>query len=193
MGVKNSGAERLLGRGHMLAKTGDTPDAVFAQVPFIDMRGDGTIDRQELALSLCPDTLLVSLMMANNESGVLQPIATLATTVKERDPSILFHSDATQAVGKITVDLATDLGDVDLLSFSAHKFHGPKGVGALFVRDRSTISPILHGGGQQNGIRSGTENPAGIVGMATALTKIVSDLGWTRRIRELRDHLESRI
>jgi hypothetical protein len=117
----------------------------------------------------------------------------LATTVKERDPSILFHSDATQAVGKITVDLATDLSDVDLLSFSAHKFHGPKGVGALFIRDRNTISPILHGGGQQNGIRSGTENPAGIVGMATALAKIKSDLEWTSKIAELRDHLDSRI
>jgi cysteine desulfurase len=93
----------------------------------------------------------------------------------------------------MTVDLATDLGDIDLLSFSAHKFHGPKGVGALFVRDRSVISPILHGGGQQDGIRSGTENPAAIVGMATALTKIMRDLEWTNKIRKLRDHLESRI
>ncbi len=163
------------------------------RITLLPVRGDGTVDKQELALSLCPDTLLVSIMMANNESGVLQPIATLATTVKERDPSILFHTDATQAVGKITVDLATDLGDIDLLSFSAHKFHGPKGVGALFVRDRIAISPILHGGGQQDGIRSGTENPAGIVGMATALTKIMRDLEWTNKIRELRDYLESRI
>jgi cysteine desulfurase len=123
----------------------------------------------------------------------IDEVSQLATTVKERDPSILFHSDATQAVGKLTVDLATDLGDIDLLSFSAHKFHGPKGVGALFVRDRIAISPILHGGGQQNGIRSGTENPAGIVGMVTALAIIMRDMGWTNKIRELRDHLESRI
>lgn len=163
------------------------------RITLLPVSPDGTVNEQELALSLGPDTLLVSVMMANNESGVLQPIAALAATVKERDPSILFHSDATQAVGKMTVDLASDLDDIDLLSFSAHKFHGPKGIGALFVRDRSIISPILHGGGQQNGLRSGTENPAGIVGMATALAKLANDLQWTGKVRELRDQLEAGI
>jgi cysteine desulfurase len=163
------------------------------RITLLPVSTDGTVSEQELALSLCPDTLLVSIMMANNESGVLQPIASLAARVKERDPLILFHSDATQAVGKMTVDLASDLSDIDLLSFSAHKFHGPKGIGALFVRDPNTISPILYGGGQQNGIRSGTENPAGIVGMATALAKLTIDFEWTRKVRELRDWLEAGI
>jgi len=160
------------------------------RITLLPVRMDGTVNEQDLARSLCPDTLLVSVMMANNESGVLQPIPGLAAIVKERDSLILFHTDATQAVGKTGVNLAAELGNVDLLSFSAHKFHGPKGTGALFVRDRGTVSPILHGGGQQSGIRSGTENPAGIVGMATALTKLTSNPEWTGKIRKLRDRLE---
>jgi len=114
---------------------------------------NGVIQGSELVPVLCRDTLLVSVMLANNETGVIQPLRELANTVKKYDPGILVHTDATQAVGKIPVDLSDELADIDLLSLSAHKFHGPKGVGALFIRDADSLSPILYGGGQQNKLR----------------------------------------
>lgn len=163
------------------------------KITVLPVGAEGTVRTDKLAGVLSPDTLLVSIMLANNETGVIQPLRTLASIVKDRDPSIVFHTDATQAVGKIPVDLAADLADVDLLSLSAHKFHGPKGTGALFVRDLNSLVPILYGGGQQNGIRSGTENPAGLVGMVTALTRLLAHREWTAGIRDLRDALEEGI
>jgi cysteine desulfurase len=151
----------------------------------------GLVAPQILSDALSVDTLLVSIMMANNETGVVQPLCSLASVVKAFDPSIFVHTDATQAVTKIPIDLSGDLEDVDFLSFSAHKFHGPKGTGALFVRDRGTLLPILHGGGQQSGMRSGTENPAGVVGMVTALTKVSSNRNTMDKVRDLRDSLEA--
>jgi cysteine desulfurase len=132
-------------------------------------------------------------MMANNETGILQPLKALAGAVKRHDSSILIHTDATQAVGKIPIDLSGDLVDVDLLSLSAHKFHGPKGTGALFVRDSDILAPILFGGGQQLGLRSGTENPAGVVGMVTALTTLLDASSQMTRVTHLRIRLESGI
>lgn len=153
----------------------------------------GVVEAQTLVDSLCSDTLLVSIMMANNETGVIQDLSALAAATKDYDSTILIHTDATQAVGKIPVNLAGDLADVDLLSLSAHKFHGPKGNGALFVRDRHILLPILHGGGQQGGIRSGTENPAGLIGMVTALTTLLSVRERLEQTRNLRDALETAI
>lgn len=130
----------------------------------------------------------VSLMMANNETGVIQPLAEAAA--KAREMRIPVHSDAVQAVGKIPVNVAA-LG-VDMLSLSAHKFHGPKGVGALFIRRGLRFDPLIRGGGQENGRRSGTENTAGIVGMGAAAAAARRDLEQnSRRLRELRDHFES--
>jgi cysteine desulfurase len=132
-------------------------------------------------------------MLANNETGVIQPVDRLAEAVKRHDSGILVHTDATQAVGKIPVDLSGVFGDVDLLSLSAHKFHGPKGTGALFVRDTDLVAPLMHGGGQQRGLRAGTENPAAVVGMVAALTDL---LGKSRRLADmadLRSELESRM
>lgn len=128
----------------------------------------GVVDLQRLADALRPDTILVSVMAANNEIGVLQPIAEIGRLCREH--GILFHCDATQAVGKVPVDVAEMY--VDLLSFTAHKIYGPKGIGALYVR-RSTpavrLAAQIDGGGQEAGFRSGTLNVPGIVGFARAL------------------------
>lgn len=153
----------------------------------------GVVNVSSLKNTLSPDTLLVSVMLANNETGVIQPVGQLAEAVKKYDPAILVHTDATQAVGKIPVDLSTALGEVDLLSLSAHKFHGPKGIGALFVRDAGLLSPLLHGGGQQRGLRAGTENLAAVVGMVAALTDILSKSSAYADLFCLRAELESRI
>jgi cysteine desulfurase len=120
---------------------------------------EGVVDVEALINALSPETLMVSVMLANNETGVIQPLGRIADAVKKYAPLILVHTDATQAVGKIPIDLSGALGDVDLLSLSAHKFHGPKGTGALFVRDSGLVAPLLHGGGQQKGLRAGTRTP----------------------------------
>lgn len=155
----------------------------------LPLNADGLVTPEALRQALRPDTLLVSVIFANNESGVIMPVRHLAALVKELDPAVIFHTDATQAAGKIAIDLAGELAAVDLLSFSAHKFHGPKGTGALFLRDCSLVSPIQFGGGQQAGLRSGTENPAGVVGMALALTAATQRLA-TSVVGQVRAKLE---
>lgn len=139
-------------------------------------------------------TALVCIMLANNETGVIQAVGEFSRAIKAKYPNCLIHTDATQAVGKIPIDLDGDLAEVDFLSLSAHKFHGPKGVGALFVRSDSTLDSWLHGGFQQSGRRAGTENPALAVGLSTALTLAVENL--PRRIEfmaGLRNKFESKL
>ncbi len=149
----------------------------------------GVVEPEAVAQALEPDTLLVSVMLVNNELGTIQPVAEVAALCRERGVPV--HCDATQAVGKIPVQVH-QLG-VDLLSLSAHKFYGPKGVGLLYLRRRSPalkLQPLLHGGGQEQGLRSGTLNVPGIVGMAKALELAVADLASeTARIAALRDRL----
>ncbi|MDX1584311.1 MAG: cysteine desulfurase family protein, partial [Thermoanaerobaculia bacterium] len=135
------------------------------------------------------ETILVSVMMANNETGVVQPIKTL-TSIAHRHGALM-HTDAVQAAGKIPIDV-DELG-IDLLTLSAHKIHGPKGVGALFVRRGVEIEPLIHGGKQERGLRAGTENVAGIVGFGKAADLAGHGLGEMKRIESHRDHLESRI
>ncbi|MBZ5532386.1 MAG: cysteine desulfurase [Acidobacteriia bacterium] len=163
------------------------------RISTVQVTPDGIVSEQALVDALSAETLLVSVMMANNETGVLQPLKALSGVVKRHDPSILFHTDATQAVGKIPIDLSGDLADVDLLSLSAHKFHGPKGTGALFVRDSDMLTPILHGGRQQLGLRAGTENPAGVVGMIAALVTLLDAEQAMTAVGRLRSRLESGI
>jgi cysteine desulfurase len=163
------------------------------RISTLPVSSEGTVNVTALEGMLSADTLLVSVMLANNETGVIQPVRSVARAVKQRDPAVLVHTDATQAVGKLPIDLSEDLADVDLMSLSAHKFHGPKGTGALFVRDTVTLAPILYGGGQQNGLRAGTENPAGLVGMVTALTTLLPDGQAFAHIEQLRDRLEAGI
>ena len=137
-------------------------------VKYIDLSQDGTISEESLKNALTPETHFVSVMHVSNETGAINNIKSLCKLVHEYNQNIIFHCDGTQAFGKIKVDV-DDLG-VDCYTISAHKFHGPKGVGALYVKNPEKLKPILFGGGQQNGKRSGTENVSGIVGMAMAST-----------------------
>jgi len=149
----------------------------------------GRLDVQRLADAIRDDTLVVSVMLANNEIGVLQPLQEIGELCRER--GILLHTDATQAVGKIPVNLA-EL-PVDLMSFSAHKLYGPKGIGALYIRRRSPrirLEPQIDGGGQEQGLRSGTLNVPGIVGFARAVELCVAEMeSESERLRDLRQRL----
>ncbi|MFA0759084.1 MAG: hypothetical protein PVTTEEND_001710 [Candidatus Fervidibacter sp.] len=140
--------------------------------------------------ALTDDTLIVSVMLANNETGTVQPIAEIAQLVKERRPDVLVHTDAVQAIAKVPVDVQA-LG-VDLLSISAHKFYGPKGIGALYIRSGTKLEPLLRGGHQEHGMRAGTENVAGIIGLGKAAEiarrdfEVITQHLWRLRERFLR-------
>ena len=159
-------------------------------VTFLSVKEDGLVDLDELKAALREDTLLVSVMFANNEIGVLQPIAEIGKLCKER--GIFFHTDAAQALGKVAIDVE-ELG-VDLLSMSGHKVYGPKGIGALYVRKRKPrvkLKPIIHGGGHERGMRSGTLNVPAIVGFGKAVEIAIAEMeAETKRASILRDRLE---
>ncbi len=141
-------------------------------VTYLDVHSDGVVRLSDVAAAITEDTALVSVMMVNNEIGTIQPIAEIAKLCQ--DKGVLFHTDAVQAVGHIPVDVKA-LG-VDMLSLAAHKFHGPKGVGALYCRKGIRPEILIQGGAQERGRRGGTENMPGIVGMAAALKEAVSNL-----------------
>jgi cysteine desulfurase len=149
----------------------------------------GLVRPEQVAAALRPDTILVSVMLANNEIGVLQPVAEIGRLCRQR--GVLLHSDATQAIGKIPVNV--EELQVDLMSFSAHKIYGPKGIGALYVRQGRPpvrLEALIQGGGQERGLRSGTLNAPGIVGFARAIQLCLEDLpGESARLRVLRDRL----
>jgi len=153
----------------------------------------GVVDPEAVAQAIQEDTLLVSIMLVNNEIGTIQPVAEIARLCHER--GVLVHCDATQGVGKLPVNVQA-LG-VDMLSLSAHKFYGPKGVGLLYLRRRRPpiqLVPLFHGGGQEQGLRAGTLNVPGIVGMAKALELAAEELpAEQRRLGELRDLLRDRL
>jgi len=160
------------------------------KVTYLDVDEYGLIDPEQLKKSITDETILVSVMYANNEVGTIQPIKEIAAICRER--KVYFHTDAVQAIGKLKVDVK-DLG-VDLLSLSAHKFCGPKGVGALYAKKGVKFSPLLHGGGHEKGKRSGTENVASIVGLGEAARLALDEMkGEEQRIRPLRDKLEAGI
>jgi cysteine desulfurase len=153
-----------------------------ADVTFVGVDGAGMVDPDDVAAAIRPKTVLVSVMHANNEVGTIQPIAEVARVTREA--GVLLHSDAAQSVGKIPTRV-DDLG-VDLLSIAAHKFYGPKGVGALYVREGTRLEPFLHGAGHEDGRRAGTENVLLDVALGAA-AELARDLTWTRGARELRD------
>ena len=162
------------------------------EVTFLPVDRAGNLELRTFIRSLRPDTLIVAIMHANNETGVIFPIEQLARITKETDPAILFLTDATQTAGKLPLDLCGDLRHVDLLAFSGHKLHAPKGVGALFVRRGTPIRPFLIGGHQEGGRRAGTENVPYIAGLARAVELAQEDHdGIEARIRRLRDRLEA--
>ncbi len=159
------------------------------RVTYLRVDEHGRIDSDDLKEAISSDTILVSLMMANNEVGTIQSIGELCAIAHER--GVLFHTDAVQSVGKIKLDVQ-EL-DVDLLSISAHKFHGPKGVGALYVKKGIDLEPLVHGGRQEGGLRAGTENVPAIVGMGRAAELATHALRKADEMKRLRDMLETGI
>ncbi len=165
-------------------------ESLGVEVSFLPVNSDGVIEIDALKDAIHDKTALVSIMWANNETGMIFPIKEISDICKEHN--VLFHTDGVQAIGKIPVDVQ-DVG-VDFMSFSAHKFHGPKGVGALFVKKGLELIPLLHGGDQMGGKRSGTLNVPGIVGMGEAMEIAVKELTCEGNlVRKLRDKLEDAI
>ena len=160
------------------------------RISFLPVDKYGSIDPEDLRREISSDTCLITIMYANNEVGTIQPIKEMHSIAKEKN--IAFHTDAVQAVGKIPVDVK-ELG-VDLLSISSHKINGPKGVGALYIKKGMKISPLILGGGQESGLRSGTENVASIVGfgMACEISKKNMDEN-TSHLKKLTTKLTSRV
>ena len=164
------------------------------EVTFLGVDGDGSLDVRQFIRALSDQTVLVTIMHANNETGVIFPIEQLSRLAKETDPGIVFHTDATQSVGKIAIDLEKNFRHVDLLSFSGHKLHAPKGIGALFARRGTPLRPFMIGGHQEEGRRAGTENVPYIVGLAKAMELAAEHQAEEEnRIRGLRDRLEREI
>lgn len=156
------------------------------EITLLDVHENGIITPEQVAEAIRPDTCLVTVMYANNEIGTIQPIGQIGAICRER--GVLFHTDAVQAVGHIPVDVREQ--NIDMLSLSAHKFHGPKGVGVLYARKGIRLGSVIYGGAQERGKRAGTENVPAIVGMAVALEEACGRLAQdTETVRKLRDQL----
>ncbi len=169
--------------GTFLAKNG-------YRVTFVPVDGKGRLDQDYLLDHLSDDTAIVSVMWANNETGVIFPVEEIAAQVREK--GVVFHTDAVQAVGKIPIDLGQNA--IDMLALSGHKLHGPKGIGALYVRKGTRFSPFLIGGHQEGGRRGGTENVASIAGLGRASELAAANMHEEiPRVRALRDALETGI
>ncbi|MBR6729181.1 MAG: cysteine desulfurase NifS [Clostridia bacterium] len=184
------------GKGKHIISTQIEHHAVLHTLEFLEKQGfrvtylpvdsDGKVRLADVEAAICEDTILITVMMANNEIGTVQPISEIGKLAREK--KILFHTDAVQAVGSLPISV--EELNVDMLSLSAHKFGGPKGVGALYVKSGTRIETLIHGGGQERGRRAGTENVAGIVGLGEAITLATADLAAkTARIQALRDKL----
>lgn len=191
-----SAAEAKKKKGKHIISTAIEHHAVLHTLKYMEKQGYevsylavdkyGQISLDELKKAIREDTVLITVMAANNEIGTILPIAEIGAIAKEA--GVLFHTDAVQAVGHIPVNVREM--NADLLSLAAHKFGGPKGIGALFIRKGLRLPPLIHGGGQERGIRAGTENVAGIVGMAAALEEAVMHLDENRtKVSALRDRL----
>jgi len=156
------------------------------RVTYLPVDEFGMVSVSDVEAAICDDTALITIMMANNEIGTLQPIKEIAEIAKAK--GVLFHTDAVQAIGAIPVDVK-ELG-VDMLSMSGHKFHGPKGIGALYVRKGIKMSNLIHGGAQERGFRAGTENLPAIVGIGKAIELAVAELpAYAAKMTKLRDRL----
>ncbi len=160
------------------------------EVTYLDVDEDGLVDLQALRAAIRPDTILVSIMFANNEVGTIEPIAEIGAIVHER--GVLFHTDAVQAFGQVPINV--DKLHIDMLSASGHKVNGPKGIGFLYIRFGLKLGPFIHGGAQERNLRAGTENVPGIVGMEAAVARALRIMKEkTARETELRDYLIERI
>ena len=171
---------------HAILHTAQWLEKQGYEVTYLPVDGDGLVDPANLEQAIRPDTILISVMAANNEIGTIQPIAEIGAIARAH--KVLFHTDAVQAVGHIPVDV--EAWNVDLLSLSGHKFGGPKGIGALYMKKPLRLPALIQGGGQEKGRRSGTENVPGAVGMAAALKEAVDHLAQESvRLAALRDKL----
>ena len=171
---------------HAVSHTLDDLAAQGYEIETLPVDECGRISLEALAAAIRPDTILITIMFANNEIGTIQPVAEIGALARSK--GVLFHTDAVQAVGHVPVDV--EAMQIDLLSLSAHKFGGPKGVGAQYVRQGIKLPSFIAGGGQEKGRRAGTENVAGIVGMAVALSELIPNLAQTRaRVETMRDKL----
>lgn len=175
---------------HAILRSCEYLESLGYDVTYLKVDDYGVVDPKELKDTIRADTTLVSIMTGNNEIGTIEPITELGAIAKSK--GVDFHTDAVQAVGQIPLSLAQL--PVDYLSASAHKFHGPKGVGFLYVRKDENLPSFIHGGSQERGKRAGTENVAGIVGMAEALDIVVQEMRYTRpRLIRLRNYFVERV
>jgi len=156
------------------------------EVTYLDVHADGLVTAEQVAEAIRPDTALVTIMYANNEIGTIQPIREIGEVCKSA--GVVFHTDAVQAAGHIPVDVKAD--NIDMLSVSAHKFHGPKGVGAIYCRKGILLNTFIEGGAQERGRRAGTENIGGVVSMTVALEEAVKNMaGNAVKLKKMRDRL----
>ena len=189
---KNSGKHLITTRieHHAVLRSCQYLESLGYEVTYLDVDDYGLVSAEEVVHALREDTTLVSVMTGNNEIGTLEPIADIGAQLRAR--GIAFHSDAVQAVGQIPLSMMRL--PVDYLSASAHKFHGPKGVGFLYARKNQDLSSFIHGGSQERGKRAGTENVAGIVGMAQALVIAAQEMPYTRgKLTRLRNYFAERV
>ncbi len=162
------------------------------EVTYLPVNAAGQVEPDTLKAALRDDTILVSVMYVNNEIGAIEPISELGRIIKEYNKDILFHVDAVQAFGKFRIHPYKE--NIDMLTMSSHKIHGPKGVGAIFIKDKTKIQPIALGGGQQKGMRSGTENVPGIAGMAMAAKELYDKFDEdVDRLYELKEYFVNEI
>lgn len=175
---------------HAVLNTCKALERQGCEVTYLDVDGQGRISPEQVERAIRPDTILISIMFANNEVGTIQPIAEIGAIARER--GILFHTDAVQAFGHLPIDVGEM--KIDLLSASGHKLHGPKGVGFLYVRKGIFMQPLLYGGTQERNLRAGTENVAGIVGLGRAAELSAERMAETEtRVRTLADYLRNRL
>ena len=175
---------------HAVLHTCEYLEKQGAEITYLDVDEDGIVDPKQLEKAIRPDTILISVMYANNEIGTVQPIREIGEIAASH--GILFHTDAVQAYGQMPIDVADC--HIDLLSASGHKFNGPKGIGFLYIGKKVKIRSFVHGGQQERGRRAGTENVAGIVGMEAAVKRAYRIMDEkTKREIELRDYLTTRI
>lgn len=171
---------------HAILHTAEFLETKGVDVTYLNVDEFGKISLEELENAICPETVLISVMFANNEIGTIQPIAEIGEIAKKH--GVLFHTDAVQAVGHVPIDV--EKLQVDLLSMSGHKLGAPKGIGAIYIRKGTRISPLIFGGAQEKKLRAGTENIAGIVGLGKAAELAVAEMEeTTKKLTALRDKL----